>query len=288
MNPKVSIVIVNWRVRRLLEECLRSIYKQDQASEFEVIVVDNDSHDSCSEMLMVDWPQVKIIALAKNKGFAYANNLGVKIAHGKLIILLNPDTVVSDNFFRDCLQYMEANPNVAIVGPKLLNKDGSIQASVRRFPDWRSQVHILLKLKNIYSREKFLKRYLCSDFDYSCESAVEQIMGAAMIIRRSVFDKIGLLDQKYFVWFEEVDFCQRARQHGLVIKYVPDFSITHFGGASFEQASTLAKQLMFNRSLLRYFFKHRPFWQGLILIIVMPVNLVLTLGYGFYLRIRKK
>jgi len=288
MNPKISIIIVNWRVRKLLEQCLRSIYNQAIPGELEVIVVDNDSHDSCSEMLMVDWPQVRMIALAKNKGFAYANNLGIKIANGKLIILLNPDTIVGENFFTECQKYMEANPNVGIVGPKLLNKDGSIQASVRRFPDWRSQVHILLKLKNIYSQEKYLKRYLCSDFDYCCESAVEQIMGAVMIIRRSVFDKIGLLDQKYFIWFEEVDFCQRARQHGLVTKYVPKFSVTHLGGASFEQASTLAKQLMFNRSLLRYFFKHRPLWQGLVLMIIIPVNLVLTLGYGVYLRIRKK
>lgn len=288
MKPKISVVIVNWRVRKLLAQCLASIYQQIGASEIEVIVVDNDSHDSSSEMLMAEWPQVKTISLARNKGFAYANNLGIKIARGDLIVLLNPDTVAGENFFSQCQNYMDLNPNVAIAGPQLLNIDGSIQASVRRFPDWRSQVHILLKLKNIFSQEKYLKRYLCSDFDYNRELAVEQIMGAAMIIRRSVFDKIGLFDQKYFVWFEEVDFCQRARQHGLITKFVPDFSVTHYGGASFEQASTLAKQIMFDRSLLRYFFKHQPFWQGLVLFLIMPLNLALTFGYGLYLRVREK
>ncbi|MDQ5970582.1 MAG: hypothetical protein QG603_359 [Patescibacteria group bacterium] len=286
MNPKISVIIVNWRVRKLLEECLRSIYRQADAEEVEVIVVDNDSQDSTSEMLMVQFPQVKSIALAKNKGFAYANNLGIKIASGQLIMLLNPDTVLNDNFFTQVFEYMASNPNAAIVGPLILNNDSSVQASVRRFPGWRSQMLILLKMKNIMPQQKWLANYLIPNFDYQAIAEVDQIMGAAMIIRRSTFDKIGLLDSKYFIWFEEVDFCQRAKKHGLSIKFVPNFSLKHYGGASFEQAPTVAKQLMFNRSMMRYFSKHQPVWQVIILAVVLPVNLLLTALYGLYLRAR--
>ncbi len=169
----------------------------------------------------------------------------------------------------------------------LLNRDASVQASVRRFPDWRSQVLILLKMKNIMPQQKWLANYLIPNFDYQSVTEVDQIMGAAMIIRRSTFDKIGLLDQKYFVWFEEVDFCQRAKKHGLSIKFVPDFSVTHYGGASFEQAPTVAKQLIFNRSMMRYFAKHQPWWQLVILALVLPINLLLTALYGLYLQTKK-
>lgn len=288
MNPKISVIIVNWKVRQLLEECLHSIYRQIDSQDIEVIVVDNDSQDSTSEMLMVTFPQVKVIALAQNKGFAYANNLGLKIASSNLIMLLNPDTVLGDNFFTKCFAYLEANPKVSIVGPLLLNRDASIQPSVRRFPDWRSQALILLKLKNIWPQHQWLEHYLRPDFDYQKISEVDQIMGAAMIIRRSVFDKIGLLDQKYFIWFEEVDFCQRAKKHSLSIKFVPDFSLVHHGGASFEQARTLRKQMMFDRSLLRYFFKHHPWQQAVLLLCLVPVNLLLTALYGIYLRLRAR
>lgn len=288
MSPKISIIIVNWKVRRLLEECLHSIYGQAEAAEVEVIVVDNDSQDSTSEMLMVAFPMVKVIALAQNKGFAQANNLGIKVASSNLIMLLNPDTILGENFFKKCFEYFDANPKVSIVGPLILNQDASVQASVRHFPDWRSQALILLKLKNIWPQQKYLLHYLRSDFDYQQIAEVDQIMGAAMIIRRSVFDKIGLLDSKYFIWFEEVDFCQRAKKHGLSIKFVPNFSLKHYGGASFEQASTLRKQMMFNRSMIRYFAKHQPFWQVIILVLVLPINLLLTALYGFYLRFRAR
>ncbi len=286
MNHKISIVIVNWRVRKLLEACLLSIYGQADVDQVEVIVVDNDSQDGTTEMLMVQFPMVRVITLAENKGFAYANNLGIKIATGDIIMLLNPDTVLNDNFFTKCFQYMDSNPNAAIVGPLILNNDSSIQASVRRFPDWRSQLLILLKMKNIIPQQKWLANYLIPNFDYGTIAEVDQIMGAAMIIPRSTFDKIGLLDQKYFIWFEEVDFCQRAKKHGLSIKFVPNFSLKHYGGASFEQAPTVAKQLMFNRSMMRYFIKHKPFWQVVILSLALPINLLLTALYGVYLRLR--
>ena len=280
---KVTTIIIHWNTPDLLKKQL-ALLKTER--DLEVIVVDNDSQDGTSEMLMVEFPEVKTIALAQNKGFAYANNLGIKLAKGELLMLLNPDTVLNDNFFSQTFEYLEHNPHVAIVGPLILNIDGSVQDSVRRFPDWRSQMLILLKMKNIMPQQKWLANYLIPNFDYQSVAEVDQIMGAAMIIRRSTFDKIGLLDQQYFIWFEEVDFCQRAKKQGLSIQFVPNFSLKHYGGASFEQTPTIAKQLMFNRSMMRYFFKHEPFWQVVILALVLPLNLLLTALYGLYLRAR--
>lgn len=313
MKPQVSVIIVNWKVRKLLEKCLHSIFNQIDPKLVEVIVVDNDSHDGTSEMLISEFPQVRVIAMAHNTGFAYANNLALKIAYGDLIVLLNPDTIVPDGFFDKLLKYMTEHRDLGIVGPRLLNADGSIQHSVRRVPTLMSQVIVLLKLQNIINEKSDLEKhlggvflslarklrhflarnnvtsyYLASDFNYDKEASVEQIMGAAMAIRRSVFDKIGLLDHKYFIWFEEVDFCLRARKAGITIQYVPSLEIVHLGGASFEQAATVRKQIMFDRSLWRYFWKHQPRWQALIILLLIPINILLTAVYDSVLRLGEK
>lgn len=309
MEPLVSVVIVNWRVRKLLEKCLHSIFAQIDPEKVEVIVIDNDSNDGTSEMLMSEFPLVRVGALARNAGFATANNLAIKMAYGELIVLLNPDTIVPPGFFDKMIKYMSGHPAVGIVGPRLYNADGTIQASVRRVPTLMSQVIVLLKLQNIVNEKtdlekhlggiflslarklrKFLAKnnitayYLASDFDYNKESRVDQIMGAAMIIRRSVLDKIGLLDHKYFIWFEEVDFCERAKKAAVVIHYVPSLEITHLGGASFDLAPTVRKQVMFDRSLWRYFRKHQPRWQSLVILLLIPINIILTAIYDWFLR----
>ena len=308
-KPDLSIIIVNWKVRALLEKCLNSVLKNSDNLNLEIIVVDNDSQDGTSEMIMMDYEEVIMIALPKNIGFAAANNLALKQAKSELIFLLNPDTEINPGFFAKIKEYMDNNPAVAIVGPKIVNPDGSLQLSIRRSPSLISQVFTLLKLQNIlgsekdldsyvtkaflpllfkirkrFSKSKTIPYYLAADFDYQKEQKVEQLMGAAMLIRRAVFEKIGYFDERFFIWFEEVDFCERARKNGLEIRYFPAVSIIHYGGASFSQKNSLRKQLIFNKSLLHYFFKHQPFWQTIVIILLIPVNIVLTLIYVIFLQ----
>ncbi len=300
----ISIIIVNWRVRHLVEKCLDSIKEQESSVNVKIIIVDNYSNDGIAEMLMLNYPEVKYTGLMKNYGFAKANNLALGQASGKYVCLLNPDTELKPGFLEGVLKYFAANPGVDIIGPRLLNPDGSLQYSVRRLPTLSSQIFTLLKLQNIINPQvnlndvlpkyflgfgKFLRRlfgktkvsldYLASDFDYNKEQAVEQLMGAAIICRSEVFKKIGNLDEKFYIWFEEVDFCKRARQAGLVIHYVPSLEVIHYGGQSFAQAPSLKKQWIFDRSLLYYFWKHNPKWQAFILLILTPINLFLTLIY---------
>lgn len=308
-KPDLSIIIVNWKVRALLEKCLDSILQNKDGLNLEIIVVDNDSKDGTSEMIMIEYDDVTMLALPQNIGFAAANNLALKQASSDIVFLLNPDTEINPGFFSQIKEYMDNNPQVDIVGPKIFNSDGSLQFSIRRSPKLISQVFTLLKLQNIlssdkdlnnyvagpflspilkirkfFSKSKIIPYYLAEDFDYNKEQSVEQIMGAAMIIRRSVFDKIGPFDEGFFIWFEEVDFCNRAIKNGLSIKYFPRASIIHYGGESFSQKNSLPKQLIFDRSLLYYFLKQRPFWQFSVLLLLVPINIFLTLIYVIFIQ----
>jgi len=280
----LAIIIVNWRVRPLLEKCLNSILANSDGLKLQILVVDNDSRDGTPEMVMVEYPQVTMISLARNIGFARANNLAMKQAKARYYLLLNPDTEIVPGFFRQAIDYLDGHPEVSIVGPKIINPDGSTQLSISRFPDLLSQVMVLLKLRNVLVGNKFLSHYLFKDFDYSQEQSVEQIMGAAILVRPEVFEKIGTFDEHFFVWFEEVDFCKRAKKKFLDIRYVPHLSVIHYGGESFSQRNMLRRQWIFDKSLFYYFFKHQPIWQWLLILFVIPVNLVLTLLYVIWLK----
>lgn len=281
-EAEISIVIVNWKVRPLLEKCLKSILADTVDFVTEIFVVDNDSRDGTPEMIMAEYPQVTMIALPYNRGFAKANNLALRQASGKYIFLLNPDTEVQLGFFKTIIKYFETHPQIGMLGPRVLNSDFSLQASVRRFPSLFSQIIILLKLRNFKFGKLLLAKHLAKDFDYNQEQDAEQIMGAAMAITRTAFEKIGYLDEKFFIWFEEVDYCKRAHQKGVTIRYLPTASILHHSGASFKKHKIFRKQLFFNASLLYYFFKHQPIWQTCIILLVLPINLVLTALYAWW------
>jgi len=222
----LSIIIVNWNVKDLLEKCLTSIYKETQDIDFEVIVVDNASADGSVEMVKEKFPQAKLIANKENKWFAGGNNQGLQMAQGDLILLLNPDTVVLDGAVDKMVEVMggeegedgregkegvdRQNNRIGVLGCKLLNPDMTIQPSCRRLPSLSSQILILLKLHNFFPRLKSIKEYYMSDYQYDDTREVEQVMGACLMVRKEVVAQIGGLDEKYGSIFEEVDFCQRV------------------------------------------------------------------------------
>ncbi|OJI06450.1 hypothetical protein BK004_03580 [bacterium CG10_46_32] len=249
----ISIIIVSWNVRGLLEKCLASLYSHTEGITFEVIVVDNASSDGSVEMAQEKFQDMQVIALDENKGFATANNIGIKESSGKYILLLNPDTELTENSLKKVFDKMESNESIGILGCKLLNTDGTLQDSVRKFPRVQDLFALFFKLYKLFP--SLLHYYLAKDFDYRREAEVDQVMGAFFCINRSVIDKIGPLDSKYFIWFEEVDFCRRAKRAGFKIVYWPGTSIIHHGGQSFGQVQTAKKQWWFFRSALRYLTK---------------------------------
>lgn len=262
---KLSIIIVNWNTKNLLDKCLTSVLRETKNVDFEIFVVDNASSDGSTQMVQEKYPEIKLIANKENRGFAAANNQAIKQAAGDYVLMLNPDAVILNNAGDKAISILQKRPEAGILGPKTYNKDGSVQKTVRKNPGLTTQLIFPSKMKQIFPGWKTLKNYYQENFDYEQEQFAEQIQGSFMLIKKEVFDKIGLLDEKFFIWFEEVDFCQRAREAGFKIIYSPSVEINHCGSESFIQVPTLKKQGIYNRSLLYYFWKHKPKWQFFIL-----------------------
>lgn len=262
----LSIIVVSWNTKQLLDECLASIYRETKDIDFEIFVVDNASSDDSAQMVREKYPQVKLIPNKENRGFAAANNQAIKQALGKYILILNPDTIILNNALEKAVKILETRPEVGILGAKTHNKDMSRQKTVRKDPALSTQLIFPRKMKRMFPNWKALKNYYQDDFDYNAENFVEQIQGSFMLVKKEVFQKIGLLDEKFFLWLEEVDFCKRARAAEFKILYSPEVEIVHYGEESFAQVPTLKKQRIYSRSLLYYFWKHKPEWQYLILL----------------------
>ena len=253
---KLSIIIVSWNVVEDLSNCLKSIGENPLSGEFEIIVVDNASTDGTVDVIKSDFPEVKIIANNENLGFAAGNNRGISEASGAYVLLLNPDTIIHPRSLDGLIGFMDDNADVGLCGPKLLNGDGSIQRSARRYPSFRGALHRHTAFKSLGVFKGEYKKWLMKDFGQDEQKDVEQLMGAALIIRKSVLDKVGGMDERFFMYYEEVDLCYRIKQAGWRVVFLPGASITHLGGRSSEQVP-VEKQLMAMTSLLKFFRKHR-------------------------------
>lgn len=270
----ISIIIVSWNVRNLLEKCLASIYHWEKIGDFEIIVVDNCSADYPEIMVKKKFPQVKFIKLEKNYGFAYACNQGKKISNGDFLLFLNPDTEWQKDILTGVLNFYKRQEKIGILGIKLLNTDQTLQPWVRQLPDLFSQIVVLLKLHRLF--KKILFKYYCLNFNYEINAPVQQVVGAFFFLSRLIFGKIGNFDEKFFTWFEEVDYSQRVLANGYQNYYYSQAFIVHHGEKSFSQVNNWKKQLIFNKSLLYYFRKNKSLSQYLILHIFIPLNLILT------------
>ncbi len=276
----LSIIIVNWNVKPLLERCLESIFKEKADLEYELIIIDNASKDKSCEFLSQLKSQItnlKTIFNNENSGFARAVNQGLKIARGEFILLLNPDTEIFEKTLEKTVNFLRQYSHCGVLGCKILNLDGSAQYSVRSFPNLIVQVLILLKLHNFLPRLKPIEDYFLWDFDYSKTQLVDQVSGAFLATRNEIVKRIGGFDEKFFLWFEEVDFCRRVKQAGWEIMYTPNICIRHYGAQSFFQLLPFNRQRQFNQSLLHYFKKHHSKNEYLILYLLQPISLLLAL-----------
>lgn len=281
----LRIVIVSWNVREELERCLTSLEGACRGLDWDVVVVDNASADETSAINKSQIPNNKFIFNEENRGFARACNQGLTDFDARYVLLLNPDTVCPEGSLTELVKAADARPKAGIVGPKILNEDGSLQTSLRRYPAFSDQLGILFKLHNFIPNAGVFRRYFAKDRSLEEEASVEQVMGSCFLIRRELIEEIGGLDERYFAWFEEVDYCKTAVEHGWEVRYVPSVSILHMGGHSFGQVRPVRKQRIFNTSLIAYFRKWHPDWQARILSICSGVSLGLawlagTIGFA--------
>lgn len=252
---KLSIVIICWNDRRVIGECLRSIFESTHSTDFEVIVSDNGSTDGSREFIRQTYPKVRIVENGANLGFAKGNNAGIRAADGDYVLILNPDTIIHDGSLDKLMAFATRHPEMGGFGCRVLNSDGSYQVSARLFPTiWRYWVDALCLrwLGNVFS--KF------SSEEYSrwagdSERVVDWQSGCCVMFRGDILKRLGGFDEQFFYHFEEVDLCRRVWNAGMPILFTSEASITHLGGQSvgrFPIRFALERQ----RSRYRYFYKH--------------------------------
>lgn len=267
---ELSIIIVNWNVRDLLQANLARLFSLTSSHGFEVIVVDNGSEDGSVAMVKEQFPHVHLIRNEGNRGFAYAVNQGLRVAKGSVLLLLNPDMLVNEGAIDHTVETLMRQMDIGIMSVLLKREDGTVVASVRRDPQFVDQLAILLKLPHLFP--KVIDYYLAKDFDYTRSQNVDQVRGSFFAFRRDVYEKIGPFDAKnFFIWFEEVDFCKRVRQAGYRIWYSAEVTCTDLVGRSFRQRTARWKQYHLSRSMAYYFKKWQPAWQAMIIFALRPV-----------------
>jgi len=281
---QLSVIIVNWNTGNLLKKCVESLIALPELSAIRhIAIVDNASSDN-SYVIPVYKQRGNIVLLQQkaNLGFAKANNIAweyIKKHGGKQdhILLLNPDTEVQAGAIESMLDALVRNPKAGIIGPKLIETNGSVQMSVRSFPSLGIFMLFFLKLHRVFSSSPLWKKYMMKSFDYNTEQTVDQVMGAAFLIRNSVLQKIGLLDESFWIWFEEVDYCKRAQDADWNTVYTPNATIFHYGNISFQQVSGLKKAALFNQSSLLYAKKHLGFTAYILLLALYPIGIIIAM-----------
>ncbi len=266
----VSLIVINYNQKELLKECLKNIEEAKINLSYEIVVVDNASKDGSQEFLSnfkfsADWrTNFKFILNDVNAGFARAINQGIKNSFGEYILFLNPDVVVLPGSIEKMVDFMERHSKCGVCGPKLVNPDGSIQDSCRRFPKWYTPFVRRSFLKNLSWGKRHDNWYLMKDFDHQEKQEVDWLMGAVLLVRRQALDRVGLIDERYFLYFEDIDWCRSFRQHGYKVYYLAEAKMYHY----YQRLSTskgLLRSLFYKFSwihlvsAIKYFLKWRKY-----------------------------
>jgi GT2 family glycosyltransferase len=232
-SPLISVIIVGWNARELLAQALSSLFEQTDQPSYEVIVVDNGSTDGSSDMIRNQWSQVKLISLTDNVGFAAGNNIGIEHATGEYILLLNSDTIVLPTTLRGLAAVLQGDNRIGCVGARHLNGDGSLQRSTNEFPTLLNDVLELTEFSRLTIVQRFLRRRFPWWGDHLHECDTGWVNGACMMVRKSVIDQIGGLDESFFIYAEEVEWCYRMRRMGWRVVFSPKAEVIHLSGHAF-------------------------------------------------------
>jgi GT2 family glycosyltransferase len=249
-------VIVNWNTREILSDCLKSIYEQTSGIEYEVIVIDNASDDSSGEMVKEMFPNVNLIENLENRGFAAANNQGIAVAKGRYVLLLNSDTIIMENAVAKVIEFADSRTDCGVTGCRVLNPDKTLQQTCFMFPSVLNMFLSSTYLYKIFPKSKFFGRERMTWWDRNDTRQVDVVTGCFLLVRREVIEQTGTLDEQFFVYGEETDFCFRAKKAGWKILFTPVAQIIHIGGASSRQ-TTPEMTLQLRGSLLLFMKKHR-------------------------------
>lgn len=280
-EPLLSVVVLSWNTRDLLAACLRSLEATADELPRQVIVVDNASTDGSAEMVAAHFGWAELVRNARNEGYAIGNNIGAARATGRYLMTLNSDTEVRPGALPALVGFLEENPSHGACGPRLDNPDGTVQRACMRFPTLMSHVFFDTCFARWFPRNETLPRYFMEDFDHLGSRDVDQPPGAALVLRRDLWEELGGFDPELWLFFNDVDLCRRIRERGLAIRYVAEARILHHTGASTSQFPDFGRIWHINR--LAYFRKTFG-WRGAILGRVMTF----VRGLDEVLRLRRE
>jgi GT2 family glycosyltransferase len=252
LQPEVSVIIVNWNTREFLRDCLHSVIQQTQRAH-EIIVIDNGSTDASATMTESEFPGVRLIANNRNRGFAAANNQGIKLAAGRYILLLNPDTTVLDNAIDKMISWLEVHPNVGCAGCQVLENDSTIQKTCFGDPDLFNLFLVETRLHRVFE----ISRPEYAGWDRRSEKDVDVVSGMFMLIPSWVLGMVGTMDERFFVYAEEADLCRRIRKAGFRCVFTPVAQILHRDGGN-KSTDQIKPQMhvQLQKSKLIYIKKH--------------------------------
>lgn len=275
MNPDLSIIIVNWNAEEYLKGCIKSVYSNIGKAAFEIIVIDNASTDNSLAMLKNNFPDVRVVKSSVNIGFARANNQAMKVSRGRYVLLLNPDTIVSDDAFFKMMNFMADNPAVGAIGAKLALPGGSLEAGAAGYKfSMFTAFNYYFFLSKLFPRI-FRGLYLDQNYFQKDPVVVDWVSGACMMLRRELLNRGIIFSEDFFMYVEDVELCDRIRKDGWKIYYLPMAKVVHFRGGSVKKMTT-EPEVMQVKALGRYFRKNYGMFATNILYIYSI--------FGFFLR----
>ena len=251
----LSVVIVAWNAKRYVHECLESLQRQTIQARLEVIVVDNNSTDGTPEMVRKDFPDVLLIRNDRNLGFAGANNEGIRRSTGDYIFLINSDVNVPPTCLRAMCEYIQQHPEIGLLGPRMLAPDGTTARSCMRFPTLWNSLCRALGLDIVFPRSTIFGSFLMRDFHHDRIAPVDVLNGWFWMVRRAALGQVGLLDERFFMYGEDIDWCRRFCEAGWKVVFYPGAEALHYGGAS-SAIAPVRFSVEMERANLQYWSKH--------------------------------
>ena len=252
----LSIIILNYKTRQLTLDALESVYQSELIYSYEVILVDNASSDGVIAAAQALYPQIVCIENQENVGFARANNQAIRIAQGRYVLLLNSDTIVHRNTLDIMLDFVEEHPTVGACGCKIVLPDGSLDKACKRgFPTPMASFYYAFGLSRLFPNVPRFNGYQLGHLDPDSSQSIDCLVGAFMLVRHSVIDQVGMLDEKFFMYGEDIDWCYRIKQAGWQIHYHPEAEIIHYKGAS-SRRKPVKIVYEFHRAMFLFHRKH--------------------------------
>ncbi len=262
MNTDLSIIIINYRTYEFTKQTIESVINKKHSFNYELIIVDNASGDNSLENLKkeyhneLDKGTIKFIANAENKGFAYANNLALKQTNSKYLLLLNSDTKIINDCLEKCLKFMDTDKNIGALGCKIMLPDGSLDKACRRsYPDVKVSFYRMTGLSQIFPKSKRFNKYNLTYLDENGTYDIDCLSGAFMLLRNEAMEEVGFLDESFFMYGEDIDYCYRIRENGWKVKYYGQANIIHYKGASSQKQKSKLLYEFYN-SMQIFYNKH--------------------------------